>query len=195
MVSSFYSEDELQTLGLKRVGKNVQISRKASFYSVENITVGNNVRIDDFCILSGRIELEDYIHIAAYAALYGGDAGISMKSFSCVSSRTLVYAVNDDYSGAAMTNPTVPDEFRRVTEAPVIIGRHALIGSGSVILPGVEIGEGVSVGSMSLVNATLKEWGIYAGIPAAYKKPRAKDLLACERKLLERAVQNESGEL
>lgn len=186
MVDSFYSEEELQVLGLKQFGSNVQISRKASLYNVEDITVGNNVRIDDFCILSGKVELENYIHVAAYAALYAGKVGIRMKSFSCISSRTIVYAVNDDYSGEAMTNPMIPDEFRKVTEAAVVIGRHALIGSGTVILPGTIIEEGVAVGSMSFVNTSLKAWGIYAGIPAKYKKPRAKDILLLEQKFMER---------
>lgn len=36
------------------------------------MTIGSNVRIDDFCILSGRLEFGSYVHIAAYSALYGG---------------------------------------------------------------------------------------------------------------------------
>ena len=70
-MSSFYSVDELNTLGLKSFGENVLISRKCSIYSPEKISIGNNVRIDDFCILSGNISLGSHIHISAYSALYG----------------------------------------------------------------------------------------------------------------------------
>lgn len=66
-MTSFYTEKELPSLGLKKYGRNVKISRHASIYGAQNISIGDNVRIDDFCILSGHIELGSYIHIAAYS--------------------------------------------------------------------------------------------------------------------------------
>ncbi len=69
------------------------------------MAINDNVRIDDFCILSGHIEIGSYIHIAAYSALYGGQAGIFMDDFLNISSRVFVYSVSDDYSGETMTNP------------------------------------------------------------------------------------------
>lgn len=48
----FYSREQLEKIGFKSLGKNVLISDKSSIYSPENISIGNNVRIDDFCILS-----------------------------------------------------------------------------------------------------------------------------------------------
>jgi hypothetical protein len=86
MSNSFYCENELKSLGLKSFGKNVLISRKASIYSPELITLGNSVRIDDFCILSGNISLGSYIHISAYSALFG-KYGIKMNDFSGLSPR------------------------------------------------------------------------------------------------------------
>lgn len=176
-MNSFYSNEELARLGLKKFGKNVLISRKASIYGAQNITIGDNVRIDDFCILSGKITLGNYIHISAYAALYGGDAGIVMKDFSGVSSRCAVYAVSDDYSGAAMTNPMVPEECRNVIGGPVVLEPHVIVGSGSTVMPNVTIGEGTAVGSMSFVNKDLDAWGIYVGVPCKWMKERSKELL------------------
>ena len=57
----------VETMGFASVGQNVQISDKASFYGASRITLGNNVRIDDFCVLSagiGGIAIGNYIHIA-----------------------------------------------------------------------------------------------------------------------------------
>jgi galactoside O-acetyltransferase len=65
MKSNFYDESELKELGLKSFGRNVLISRKCSIYGGENMAFGNNVRIDDFCILSGEITIGNYCHIAA----------------------------------------------------------------------------------------------------------------------------------
>ena len=61
--------------------------------------MGSNVRIDAFCILSGEIQLSNYIHISAYATLYGRNAGIIMEDYSGLSVKCSVYAVTDDFSG------------------------------------------------------------------------------------------------
>ena len=63
----------------------------------------------------------DYIHIAAYSALYGGSEGIYIYNYANVSSRVSIYAVSDDYSGEAMTNPMVPDKYKNVDNRKVII--------------------------------------------------------------------------
>ena len=48
----FYSREQLEKIGFKFLGNNVLISDKTSIYSPENISIGNNVRVDDFSILS-----------------------------------------------------------------------------------------------------------------------------------------------
>ena len=64
--NSFYSRNELNEKGFAFLGKNVLISKMASIYGANKMSIGNNVRIDDFCVLSGKIDLGNYIHIAAY---------------------------------------------------------------------------------------------------------------------------------
>lgn len=183
-MTSFYSREELNALGLKSVGYNVYISRKASIYGAFNISIGNNVRVDDFCILSGYIELGSYIHIAAYTALYGGDEGIFISDFANLSSRICVYSVSDDYSGETLTNPMVPAEYKNVENKPVYIGRHAIIGSTSVVMPGVKIAEGSSFGSFSFINRDSEPWSINVGIPFTKIRNRSKELLKLEQRLL-----------
>jgi acetyltransferase-like isoleucine patch superfamily enzyme len=176
---SFYSEEELSTLGLKSYGKNVKISRYARIYNPSSIELGNNVRIDDFCILSASSStfvIRDYVHISAGAYLYGG-AGLFIDSFSNISGGVKLYTMNDDYSGESLVGPTVPYECRNVDNRKVVIEKHCVIGCNSVILPGVIISEGVAVGSNSFVKESLPPWTIYAGIPARYIKDRSKNLL------------------
>ena len=184
MKTSFYSEEELKEIGLYAYGKNVLISRNATIYGADKIKIGDNVRIDDFCILSGNISLGSHIHIAAYCGLFGGEAGIIMEDFTTLSSRCAVYGVSDDYSGESLTNPMLPDKFRNVIEGAVTIKKHSIIGTGSTILPNVTIGEGCSVGSMSLVNKSIDAWGIYVGIPCKRIKERKKTLLELEKEFL-----------
>ena len=184
-MSSFLSHTDLQEIGFKSIGQNVLISKKASIYSPKDISIGNNVRIDDFCVLSGKISIGNYIHIAVFCALFGGQAGITIHDFANFSSRISVYALNDDYSGETMTNPMIPDEFKNVEQKEVTIGRHVIIGSGSVVLPGTLIHEGGAFGAMSLIRGEIEPWTIHAGIPCKKIKARSKNLLELEKRFLE----------
>lgn len=183
--TSFYSESELKKLGLKSFGRDISISRYASFYNPEEMIIGNNVRIDDFCILSGRIAIGSYVHIAAYCGLFG-KYGITIKDFTGVSVRVSIFSYSNDFLGGSLTNPTVPDKFTlTATKGPVVLGRHVMIGCGSVILPNTSIGDGVSVGALSLARGTLRKWGLYKGIPAVYKTKKRPDIiLALEKDFL-----------
>ena len=180
-MTSFYTEEELKGLGFRHIGNGVCISRKASIYGAQNISLGDHVRIDDFCILSGRIEIGSYVHVAAYTALYGGSDGIFIEDFANLSSRICVYSVSDDYSGQTMTNPMVPDEYKAVESAPVHIRRHVIVGSTSVILPGVDLMEGSAFGSFSFINHDPEPWSMNAGIPARKIKDRSRNLLELEK--------------
>ncbi len=184
-MSSFYSEIELREMGFKYIGKNVKISRKTSIYGVSNISIDDNTRIDDFALLSGHIKMGKHVHIAAYAALFAGEAGIEIEDFCGISARCIVYAASDDYSGQALSNPTIPDHYRKVTNETVIFRKHALIGAGCTVLPGVIIDEGASFGAMSLIVKNAKPWTMYVGVPAKELRPRDKKLLQLEYRLLE----------
>lgn len=183
MPTSFLSKTELKNVGFKHIGKNVDISRNSTFYQPEMISIADNVRIDDFCILSGSITIGCHVHISAYAALFG-KAGIIIEDFVSISSRVNVYSVNDDYSGKFLTNPTVPEELTNVKAETVMLKKHVIIGAGSIILPGVILNEGAAVGALSLVNRSLDPWKIYAGIPCKAIKNRQMDLLALEKDLI-----------
>lgn len=177
MVTSFYTEEELKDMGFAHVGHDVLISRKAGIYGAKDIWIGNHVRIDDFCLLSGKITFGNYIHVAVMTCLFGGNAGIIFEDYSGISSRCAVYAASDDYSGDYMTNPTVPDKFTNVIEAEVVIGKHVDIGTGSTILPGVTIAEGCALCAMTLATKDTKPWGIYMGYQCIRVKERSRELL------------------
>lgn len=176
MQNSFYSSQELSMLGFKAIGQNVFVSRFAQFYSIENIEIGNNVRIDDFCILSGNIKLGNNIHISAYTAIYG-KFGVEMEDYTGLSPRCTVFSATDDFSGDYLIGPMVDSKFTNVSGSKVLIKKYCQIGSNCIILPGVTINEGIAVGAMSLVNQDLEEWKIYKGIPAKFHKARNKKLL------------------
>lgn len=175
-MNSFYTREELFQIGFNNLGENVLISRKASIYSPEMITIGNHVRIDDFCLLSGEITLGDYIHISAYSALYG-KYGIIMEDYTGLSPRTTIFSASDDFGGDFLISPMVKDEYTNIMGGKVTIKRYSQIGAGSIILPDLTIYEGVAIGALSLVKRSIEEWSIYGGNPIKFIKKREKGLL------------------
>lgn len=184
------SYETLHSMGFANIGTNVSVSDKASFYNCANIRLGNNCRIDDFCVLSageGGIYIGDYVHIAVYTSLIGAGK-ITLSSYCNLSSRVSIYSSSDDYSGNFMTNPTIPQQFTNVKHANVYLGKHVIVGSGSVILPNVIVEEGVAIGALSLVKENCQSFGIYAGNPAKFIKKRERNLLIIEKQLLNKEV-------
>jgi dTDP-4-amino-4,6-dideoxy-D-glucose acyltransferase len=175
----------LAALGLASVGTNVRIDAAARFYGAERIEVGSHTRIDAFCVLSageGGIRIGDHVHIAALGFMAGAGR-IELEDFANISGRVSIYSSNDDYSGATLTGPTVPDDLKGVEVAPVRIGRHAIVGSGSVILPGVTIGEGAAVGALSIVKRDVEPFTIVAGPDQRVIGARKRDLLELESRI------------
>ena len=118
---AWLTDKQIREMGFACVGSNVKLSDKASYYNCKEIRLGSNVRVDDFCVLSagiGGIDIGNYIHIAVFSTLIGA-GNITLSDFCNISSRVSIYSSNDDYSGASMTNPTVPSEFTNSQHADV----------------------------------------------------------------------------
>lgn len=180
------NRSDLEKMGFATLGENVLISEKASLYNCTKISLGKNIRIDDFCVLSagaGGIEIGNYVHIALQTSLIGAGK-ITLSDFSGLSSRISIYSSNEDYSGTSLTNPTIPPEYSNVTHADVFIGKHVIIGSGSIVLPGALIEEGCAIAALSLVKNRCEAFGIYSGVPVKRLRERKRDLLNLELKLL-----------
>jgi galactoside O-acetyltransferase len=180
----YYSREELEAMKFRNLGREVLVSRTSRLYIPEYISIGDYSIIDDFCIVSGNIELGRNVHLAHGCRVIGGREGISMGDFSGLAFGVTIFAQSDDYGGDALTNPTVPMKFRKIMRAPVEVGRHAIVGTGSIIFPGVILGEGSSVGSCSMITKSTEPWSVYFGIPAKKIKNRHQNLLELEREYL-----------
>ena len=190
--SKYFNEIDLRDFGFKSIGKNVKISSDARIYGPENISIGNNVRIDDFAILSaknGSITLGNYVFIARNSHL-SGYYGIEMHDFSSMAANTIIYSASDDYSGDYLTAQAVPQKYTAHIGGTVVIGKHVIIGSACSIFGPSIIGEGCSLGAMTLVTKDLSPWGVYIGSPARRLKERKKGLLELEKDFLTNVADN-----
>lgn len=177
---SWLTEADLSEVGFKYLGKNVRISSKAIIHGASEISIGDNSRVDDLCILSGNIQIGRNVHIAVMCNVAGGEAGVIFEDFSGLAYACQVFSQSDDYSGKTLTNPTVPDRYKSEKKSAVRLCRHVIVGTQSVVLPGVTIAEGCAIGAMSLVRKSTEPWGIYMGNPAKRIKSRSKSLLDLE---------------
>src|SRR5262249_24345201 len=133
----YLTEHELKDRGIKRLGSNVRVHETAILVDLEQIEIGSNVRIDPYCVLSaagGYIRIGNNIHMGSQNVTVGG-GGVELADFVNLSQGVRIYSVSDDYTGESLTSPMVPRHLSRPTIGPVRLGRHVIVGSGSVILP------------------------------------------------------------
>ncbi len=171
-------------MNFKHMGVGVKIWPLAKIVYPERISLGDFAMIDDYTlVVAGEpIILGDYAHVCSYASLLGGET-IILEDFAAVNVGARVFSGTEDYSTIASV--PAPWPYRKPVRAPVKLCRHALLGTHSIVLPGVTIGEGTIVGALSLVKEDLEPWTIYAGIPCRPIGKRDKaSVLECERQLL-----------
>lgn len=181
---AYLSRQDLEKMGFKSLGKNVKISDKASVYNCEKIAIGDNSRIDDFCVVSGKVTIGRFCHIAPMCLVAGGKPGVMLHDFCGLAYGVKVFSQSDDYSGKSLTNSNIPEKYKNEFFAEICLKKHTIVGAGAVIMPGVIVGEGSSVGAMSLVSKSTDAWGIYVGVPAKKIKDRKKNILELEKQFL-----------
>lgn len=173
-MEGFYTEKELEKLGIKHFGKNALVSTDVRIFHPEKFSIGNNSRLDAFCIVTGEVEIGDHVHIAPFCIL-SGPQGIKISDFVGIAARTSLYTNDADYDEGSMTNPTIPAEFRGQTKGSIVLDKHVLIGAQSVILPNSFLGKGSTYGAFSLISGKYDGWFVYAGIPVKKLKQRPKE--------------------
>ncbi len=157
--STYYAAAELVDLGFSKVGDGCRISKKCSFYAISG-AIGNNVRIDDFCIIKGQVNFGSFIHIGAYTLISGVGGCVSLEDCTTLSSGVHVYSASDDYSANALSSTAVPSEFTKTIKAPVTFHSGAIIGAHSLILPGTSVGFGASIGANCIVYGKIASGAI-----------------------------------
>lgn len=142
----------------------VEIIQPSRISGIRNIEFGTNIVIDSYTFIYAgkKMKIGNCVHIASFVFLSGADT-IEIGDFVGIFQGVKVYAGTDDFKDWGFGNITIDEKFRNPYRAPVSMGRFAVIGANSVILPGVAIGEGASVGACSVVTRNLDPWGIYIG--------------------------------
>jgi len=181
---TYLSKEELHKLEFAYLGNDVKISSQASLDKPHLMSIGHRSRIDDFCTVSGYVNIGSNVHIAVHSSITASLDEIVLSDFSGLAFSCHVFSSSDDYSGESLTNPTIPVEYKSVKSSPVFMGRHVILGAGTIVFPGTMIGEGCSFGAGSVVNKNAEPWGVYVGIPARRIRERSQKLLELEAQYL-----------
>ncbi|QKS29002.1 MAG: acyltransferase [Candidatus Accumulibacter similis] len=183
----YFSRRELESMRFRHLGRDVLISRTTRIYEPEYVAIADHSIVDDFCVLSGNLQIGRNVHIAHGCRVTAGREGVLMDDFSGLAFGVTIFAQSDDYTGEALTNPTVPMPYRKITRASVELDRHVIIGAGSVVFPGVIFGEGSSVGACSMVTKSTDACAVYVGAPAKKMRERSRRMLQLENEYLRQA--------
>ncbi|HEY8456636.1 MAG TPA: acyltransferase [Actinopolymorphaceae bacterium] len=148
---------------LNRIADNVVLGKRVSVVAFVNLygcTIGDDTKIGPF------VEIQSGVTV-------GARCKISSHSFLCEG----VTIEDEVFIGhhVCFTNDVLPrattDDGRLKTAAdwelvPTVVRRRASIGSGAVILPGVEIGEEAVIGAGAVVTRDVAPRQVVAGVPA-----------------------------
>lgn len=161
---------------MRSLGQNVLIDTAVEVQKPERISISDFCFIDKYVSLNalgGGIDIGRRVHIAPYAIISGaglGDnEGIFIGDYVGVGAFARIYSHSEaPIDGKRMSGPMIPERMKGMISAPVRIEKDGLIGTGAVILPDVQVGEGAIVAANSLVTShtIIPPYTIYAGIPA-----------------------------
>lgn len=143
--------------------KNLRIFEFTKIINPEYVFVGNNVIIDDFCLLYAKedalIEIGSWVHIASFTSLTGGP--IKVGNFCAIASGSRLIAGSDHYKNGALMNPPIPEKYRALNRQGCIMEDYSFLSVNCILFPGVTVGEGAVVGAGSIIRKDLEPWGVY----------------------------------
>lgn len=144
--------------------------RGKKFISIEKgFTTGYNCRLDAFSFnlkntilisIGENVQLNDSVHIGAIKK-------VIIKENVLIASHVFITDHNHgNYRGVYCDSPLSIPSDRELVSSPVIIEKNVWIGEYVSILPGVTIGEGSIIGTMSVVSKDIPPYSIAVGSPA-----------------------------
>lgn len=163
----------------KMKNKNPIISKNCRIRCQEHFSIGSYSIVDDFCYFSTKVKIGKCSHIASGCSIAGGrDKLFVLGDYCSISSGVKIWCSSNDFvNDLVVLKPNDLAIGDNPIEGDVIIGNYCGIGSNSVIMPGNNIPDGVSIGALSFVPPRFKfeSWSVYTGVPIRLVKQRNKE--------------------
>lgn len=170
----------------KKCGFGTRIEPPFRFFNLGQISLGRNVMINRNCwiqVLEDQVKSQDPKLIIESNAAIGMDATISVVRKVVIGEYVLlarnVYISDHSHAFSDIRVPIMDQGIDHV--AAVIIGRHTWLGQNVVVLPGVSIGEHCVIGANSVVNSSIADFSVAAGVPARVVKRFNHEIMKWQR--------------
>jgi acetyltransferase-like isoleucine patch superfamily enzyme len=120
-----------------KIGKGGSIHIGCNFYSLRNVSIGEDTLIGRNVFLDGRAPLiiGNHVDIASDVMIYNSEHDINSEDF-------------------------------HATLASVEIKDYVFIGPRAILLPGIKVGRGAIIGAGAVVTKDVEEFKIVGGVPA-----------------------------
>lgn len=155
---------------LKFCGVDVVIEDGVLIFHAENISIGNQVYVGHQTMLKGYYKGEMIIGDGSWigqSCFFHSAGNIFIgKAVGIGPFVKILTSVHQEL------NIDLPVLHQPLDFAPVVIHDGADIGIGSIILPGVTIGEGAIIGAGAVVAMDVEAYTVYAGVPAKFLRKR-----------------------
>jgi bifunctional UDP-N-acetylglucosamine pyrophosphorylase/glucosamine-1-phosphate N-acetyltransferase len=135
---------------------------------LEQAWVGNDVRIGPFAHLRPGARIEDAVELGNYAEVKASTVGArsKMHHFSYIGDATLGADVN---VGAG----TITCNYDGVNKNRTTVGEGAFIGSDTMLVAPVTLGDGARTGAGAVVNRDVEAGQLVVGVPARPMRPKS----------------------
>jgi len=181
-VKTYFTKKELTKIGFVKVGKNNQISKKVSFINIINGTLGSNVRIDDYCVIKGRVQIGSFIHISNFCLISGSEKNVVViKDRAGLSNNVSLLTSSDHYLKSPINSANdLPNKILKIRDLNLKIGNimlkeGCLIGAYSLILPNTVVGISTSIGAYSILYKKIDDFIYYSNRDISKVTKKKKD--------------------
>jgi acetyltransferase-like isoleucine patch superfamily enzyme len=172
----------------KKTGKGLIIGRNVVIRHPDKIEIGDNVTIDDNCLIDARgagtegLVLEDGVIVNRNCMLQAKSGSIRLGCRTSLGSNSVIVSLSGVYFGEAVltaggiyvsagayhfsdTSTPVMDQ-GAYTKGPIKIGSNSWLGTCAIVLDGITIGDGAVIGAGSVVTRSISDNCIAVGVPA-----------------------------
>lgn len=156
----FYSKEELYEIGFINVGDSTRISKKAVFHGINDSSIGDNVRVDDFSTIKGHVDIGNNVHISSFCSLSGTGGQIKLEDYCGMSTHCAFFTAIEDFINPTLTSPSINADFSKTISGDIFMCTASKLGSGCILLPNIRIGFGASVSAHTIVSNNVKDGAI-----------------------------------
>lgn len=170
------------------VGEAPILGRHLVIRHGRSIVLGNNVTVDDNCLLDGRgageagVQLGDDVIINRNCMVQAKAGPISFGSRTTLGSNSVVVSLAGVHLGKAVMiaggvyisagayridaeGKAIMDQ-AAYSKGPITVGDNVWIGTGAILLDGITVGKGAVIGAGAVVNRDVPPRTVVAGVPA-----------------------------